>query len=133
MPTLMLSSNLARPRSSTNIKHGRKLTNTFGAANGLGCTVCKIQCLFPSIFATLFPAGFPQAKKTTPLVLTLATVSMTFCVNFSHPLLAWLFASCARTVRQVFKSSTPRSAHGVRRPPFFGGGLNVGSSRARAM
>ena len=51
---------------------------------------------------------------------------MTFCVNFSHPLLACEFAAWARTVRQAFKRSTPRSDQGVRRPEFFGGGEKEG-------
>jgi len=76
--------------------------------------------------ATLFAAGVPQARKTTPLPRTLATVSMTFCVNRSQPLFEWLFASCALTVKQVLSMRTPCSAHGVRRPPFFGGGVKDG-------
>lgn len=54
------------------------------ALNGLGCTLCKTQCLALLIFATRFPAGAPQARKTTPRVRTLATVSMTFSVNYGR-------------------------------------------------
>ena len=62
-----------------------ELTNPLAALNGLGCTLCSTQCLTLSIFATLFAAGVPHAKNTTPFVRFLATISITFCVNFSQP------------------------------------------------
>src|SRR5882757_5828519 len=68
------------------------------ALNGLGCTLINTQCLFLSTLLTLFPAGVPHAKNTTPPILFLSTISITFCVNFSQPLFAWEFASWARTV-----------------------------------
>jgi hypothetical protein len=61
------------------------LTNPLAALNGLGCTLCNTQCRCRSTFFNLFPAGVPQARNTTPRVRSLATVSMTFWVNFSHP------------------------------------------------
>lgn len=51
---------------------------------------------------------------------------MTFCVNRSQPLLEWLLAFLARTVRQVLSIRTPRSAHGISSPPLFGGGWKEG-------
>ena len=95
------------------------------ALNGLGCTLVSIQCRCLSTFATRLCAGLPHARKTTPCVRCLATMSMHFCVNFSQPLLACELASWARTVRQVLSRSTPRSAQGVNRPPLFGGGWKV--------
>ena len=63
-----------------------------------------------------------QARNTTPLVRTLTTVSITFCVRSSQPLPACELASPLRTVKHVFRSNTPRSAHGVKRPLLLGGG-----------
>jgi len=103
-----------------------QLTNPFDALSGLGCTALSTRCLFLSTFSTLFAAGLPHAKYTTPLVRLSATISITFCVNFSHPLSLWLLASCALTVRQVLRSRTPLSDHGVSKPPFLGGGLKFG-------
>lgn len=108
-------------------------TNPRAALNGLGCTLCKILCLTRSTFATLFAAGDPHARNTTPRVRCFATMSITFCVNFSQPLFAWLLASPALTVRHVFKSSTPLSAHGVRRPPLLAGGAKSGYSFFRSL
>lgn len=96
------------------------------ALSGLGCGLFKTKCLLPLTPLTLCSAGLPQARKTTPRVRFAATVSMTFCVNFSQPFPACELAWCARTVRQVLRRSTPRSAQGVRRPPFFGGGVKDG-------
>lgn len=61
------------------------LTNPLCALNGLGCTLLSTRC-----FCELMPlvrcwAGIPHARKTTPLVRTRFTVSMTFCVKRSHP------------------------------------------------
>lgn len=61
------------------------LTNPLDALKGLGCTLCSTQCLTLSNLATRFPAGSPHARNTTPFVLLLATISITFCVNFSQP------------------------------------------------
>lgn len=61
------------------------LTNPLCALKGLGCTLCSTQCLTLSNLATRFPAGSPHARNTTPLVLLLATISITFCVNLSQP------------------------------------------------
>ena len=63
----------------------KALTNPPATLRGLGCTLCSTQCLTLSNLATLFAAGFPHAKNTTPWVLFFATRSITFCVNFSHP------------------------------------------------
>lgn len=99
----------------------------FCALSGLGWTLFKSRCLPPiSLPWHLFCAGDPQARKTTPRVRCFATASITFCVNRSQPLPAWELASCARTVSTVFRSSTPRSAHGVKRPPFLGGAEKEG-------
>ena len=99
------------------------LTKPLDALNGLGCTLFSTRCLSTGMPFTLFCAGVPQAKNTTPFVLTFATVSITFCVSSSQPLPECEFASFLRTVRHVFSSKTPRSAQGVRRPLLFGGGL----------
>ena len=100
--------------------------NPLYALSGLGCTLFNTKWRLPLTFAHRCCAGEPQARNTTPRVRLAATVSMTFCVKRSQPRLLWLFASCARTVRQVFRSKTPRSAQGVRRPPLRGGGLKSG-------
>lgn len=99
-----------------------KLTKPLIALSGLGCTLFKMRCLSTGMPTVLFCAGEPHAINTTPLLRTFTTVSMTFCVSSSHPLPWWELASPLRTVRQVFSSRTPRSAQGVSRPPFFGGG-----------
>lgn len=109
-----------------NLEEGKTLTKPLCALNGLGCTLFKTQCLSLLTPFILPSAGVPQAKNTTPLVRFLFTTSITFCVNFSHPFFEWLLARCALTVKQVLSKSTPRSAHGVKRPPRFGGGLKVG-------
>lgn len=62
------------------------------ALSGLGCGLFNTKCFVPLTPFTLCSAGLPQAKKTTPLVLFAATISMTFCVNFSQPLPACEFA-----------------------------------------
>jgi len=86
MPAIELTTQVSTVHPTQPFPVGTKiLTNPFAALNGLGCTLCKIQCLFLSTPATLFFAGIPHAKNTTPFVRTLATVSITFCVNPSHP------------------------------------------------
>ena len=37
-------------------------------------------------------------------------------MKISHPLFLWELASCALTVRAVFKSNTPWSAQGIKYP-----------------
>lgn len=61
------------------------LTNPLAALKGLGCTLCRTQCLTLSTLATLLAAGVPHAKNTTPFVRFFATISITFCVNVSQP------------------------------------------------
>ena len=102
------------------------LTSSLLALNELGCTLCRTRYLRRSTLATCFWAGEPQARKTTPPQeeCRRATTSMTFWVKRSRPLLAWLLAWWARTVRQVLSMSKPWSAQGVSRPVFLGGSWN---------
>ena len=89
--------------------------NPLDADKGLGWTEVRIKCFLLVIKFFFFIALLPQSKNTTGSSFSL-TKEIIRSVNISQPILLCEFASPALTVREVFKSNTPWSAHFFKYP-----------------
>mmetsp|Transcript_26823 Transcript_26823/g.52010 ORF Transcript_26823/g.52010 Transcript_26823/m.52010 type:complete len:212 (+) Transcript_26823:19-654(+) len=91
-----------------------------------GCAAVRTRCFVRSRFTPRCCAFLPHSRKTRPLCRSFSA-STNADVSCSQPLLRWLLASFARTVRAAFRRSTPCSAQGVRLPHL---GWNAGEEDA---
>mmetsp|Transcript_60058 Transcript_60058/g.139897 ORF Transcript_60058/g.139897 Transcript_60058/m.139897 type:complete len:337 (-) Transcript_60058:915-1925(-) len=118
-----------RPSAWSALLHLEKVLHPchFLALKGLGCAVSITRCRALSTSFPFFCAKPPQRRNTTPshfLLMTLITASVKRC----QPHLACELASLwpPRTVSVALSKSTPRCAHGSRRP--FPGARKPGTS-----
>lgn len=104
------------PRLSKKRLHFEKCLhpkNPLYAESGEGCTLSRTKCCGLVMSAFLLRAFPPQSIKTIGSFRSFRCLIM-LSVSCSQPLPLCELASPERTVKTVFKRSTPCSAHGMR-------------------